>query len=79
MATWLECSISPGMFSNEVAVSGEQFDNTGGRKAFVAPTAGDGGDWVLVIDDADRGFAPPGASFEGLEALRRPSKRHVAP
>lgn len=29
---------------------------------FIPPSRGDGSDWVLVLDDASRGFPPPGAS-----------------
>ncbi|MPZ21739.1 MAG: DUF4038 domain-containing protein [Luteitalea sp.] len=31
-----------------------------GSKEFRPPTRGDGQDWVLVLDDAARGFGPPG-------------------
>jgi hypothetical protein len=34
-------------------------------QAFAPPTAGRGCDWVLVIDDARRGFPPPGQTAEG--------------
>lgn len=32
-----------------------------GRHEFIPPTHGDGCDWVLVLDDADRKFPPPAA------------------
>jgi hypothetical protein len=31
-----------------------------GIQFFTPPTSGRGCDWILVIDDASRGFAPPG-------------------
>ena len=31
-----------------------------GNRAFTPPIHGKGNDWVLVLDDADRGFAAPG-------------------
>jgi hypothetical protein len=33
---------------------------TGRASAFTPPSAGEGQDWVLVLDDPARGFAPPG-------------------
>jgi len=33
-----------------------------GKREFTPPTSGDGQDWVLVLDDAARDFAPPGRS-----------------
>jgi hypothetical protein len=35
------------------------FDNVGER-AFTTPTPGEMTDWVLVLDDASKGFSPPG-------------------
>ena len=35
-----------------------EFDNTGAH-AFVAPSEGFGSDWVLVVDDASKGYQPP--------------------
>ena len=32
-----------------------------GSREFTPPIAGKGNDWVLVLDDAGRGFSPPGA------------------
>jgi hypothetical protein len=37
------------------------FANTGERE-FVPPDRGEALDWVLVLDDASRGFPPPGRS-----------------
>jgi hypothetical protein len=34
--------------------------NTGGQWEFTPPTSGINQDWVLVLDDATRGFRPPG-------------------
>jgi len=34
---------------------------TGGPRTFAPPSSGPDNDWVLVLDDADRGFPPPGA------------------
>ncbi|MDO8540512.1 MAG: hypothetical protein Q7S40_08775 [Opitutaceae bacterium] len=34
-------------------------ENTGTR-TFLAPNPGGGLDWVLVLDDATKGFPPPG-------------------
>lgn len=34
-----------------------------GIQTFVPPTSGRGNDWVLVLDDAQRGFGPPGQSI----------------
>jgi hypothetical protein len=42
------------------ASSAGSFANTAGTRAFNAPGGGAGQDWVLVIDDASRGFSPPG-------------------
>ena len=36
-----------------------EFDNTGQRR-FVPPNPGEGLDWVLVLDDAAKGYPPPG-------------------
>lgn len=44
------------------------FENTGER-VFTPPDAGEMLDWVLVLDDAAKGYGPPGASS------RRPSGR----
>jgi len=33
-------------------------------QAFTPPTAGRGCDWVLVLDDAAKGFAPPGQTVD---------------
>lgn len=38
-----------------------EFPNTGTRR-FTPPDAGEPLDWVLVLDDASRGFPPPGSS-----------------
>lgn len=38
-----------------------QFVNTGTQQ-FTPPSSGPGNDWVLVLDDAARGFSAPGAS-----------------
>ena len=38
-----------------------EFANTGPRE-FVSPDAGELLDWVLVLDDAAKGYAPPGQS-----------------
>jgi hypothetical protein len=35
-----------------------QFDNRG-TQAFVAPSEGFGSDWVLIVDDASKGYKPP--------------------
>ena len=35
-----------------------EFDNKG-THAFVAPSEGFGSDWVLIVDDASKGFKPP--------------------
>ncbi len=40
----------------EVGVVGDR-----GRRLFVAPTFGEGADWVLVLDEVGRSFPPPGA------------------
>jgi hypothetical protein len=40
------------------AVIGE-FENTGERE-FTPPNPGEALDWVLVLDDAAKGFSPPG-------------------
>lgn len=37
-----------------------EFPNTG-TKQFTPPTAGRGNDWILVLDDASKGFPAPGA------------------
>jgi hypothetical protein len=36
-ATWLSCGVSPGMFSHELGVQGQQFDGT--EYALFAPRA----------------------------------------
>lgn len=41
--------------------AGETFDNRGTRE-FTCPAEGFGSDWVLVLDDASRQFAAPGAA-----------------
>lgn len=41
------------------------FANEGTRE-FVCPSEGFGSDWVLVLDDAARGFPPPGQVSQGL-------------
>ena len=33
---------------------------TQGQREFISPTPGEDLDWVLVLDDADQGFVPPG-------------------
>ena len=43
------------------AVSVGTFPNTGDR-TFMPPDAGEMIDWVLVLDDASKGYPPPGAS-----------------
>jgi hypothetical protein len=35
---------------------------THGEQSFLPPNPGDGLDWVLVLDDASRGYPPPGVS-----------------
>lgn len=42
------------------ATSIGEYDNRG-SVVFTPPAAGRGNDWILVIDDSSRGFAPPGA------------------
>jgi hypothetical protein len=37
-----------------------EFDGSGERK-FAPPTSGNGQDWVLVVDDASKGYGAPGA------------------
>jgi hypothetical protein len=37
------------------------FPNTGER-TFISPDPGEALDWVLVLDDAARGYPPPGAA-----------------
>jgi hypothetical protein len=32
-----------------------------GSREFTPPSGGEGKDWVLVLDDSSRGFAPPGS------------------
>jgi hypothetical protein len=32
-----------------------------GEKTFTPPTSGKNNDWVLVLDDASKNYAPPGA------------------
>jgi hypothetical protein len=39
------------------------FDHSGERE-FMPPTPGEMLDWVLVLDDAARGFQPPGQSAD---------------
>ena len=34
------------------------FENKG-THAFVAPSEGFGSDWVLIVDDASKGYKPP--------------------
>ncbi len=38
-----------------------EFANTGERE-FTPPTNGEDNDWVLVLDDADKGYAPPASA-----------------
>lgn len=45
---------------NGAATAAGDFENSGTRE-FVPPSEGFGSDWVLVLDDAARGFPPPGA------------------
>ena len=35
-----------------------------GQREFVPPSAGEMLDWVLVLDDASRGYPPPGTRVE---------------
>lgn len=42
----------------------------GAAREFVPPTKGRGNDWVLALDDAARGFAPPGARLFRARRLR---------
>ena len=35
-----------------------EFDNRG-THAFTAPSEGFGSDWVLIVDDASKGYQPP--------------------
>jgi len=35
-----------------------------GKRSFTPPDAGEQLDWVLVLDDAGKGFGPPGARKE---------------
>jgi hypothetical protein len=35
-----------------------QFENKGSQ-AFAAPSEGFGSDWVLIVDDASKGYKPP--------------------
>ncbi len=45
--------------------------DAGGTQTFTPPSAeGDEADWVLVVDDADEGFGPPGAGSAGSPAGR---------
>lgn len=39
---------------------------TWGTREFAAPSAGEGCDWVLVLDDESRGFPSPGSSREAV-------------
>jgi hypothetical protein len=48
------------------------FENTGTRE-FVPPSEGFGSDWVLILDDASRGFAAPGARRAAPDSVRRPA------
>jgi len=43
----------------EAARAGE-FANTGGTREFVSPDPGEATDWVLVLDDASKGYRVPG-------------------
>jgi hypothetical protein len=37
----------------------EEFSNNGKIKAFVPPSSGDMTDWVLVLDDKEKGYPDP--------------------
>ena len=41
-----------------------EFPNTGERE-FISPTPGEALDWILVLDDASKGFPPPGSQPDG--------------
>jgi hypothetical protein len=44
------------------ATDAGEFENTG-THAFVAPAEGFGADWVLIVDDASKGYQPPAAGI----------------
>ena len=49
----------------------DTFPNTGTRR-FVPPEDGELTDWVLVLDDASRGYPPPGGRAEPGDGGRQP-------
>jgi hypothetical protein len=65
------------------ATASGQFARAGTR-AFTPPSNGYGNDWILVLDDAARGYPPPGGSGGNQAPLCQltspaPGSSHVAP
>ena len=44
-------------------------------REFTPPSSGPGNDWVLVLDDVDKNFPPPGAKPSGRACFRLAQKR----